>query len=77
MTVPPQLTINSCAEIFVLVNHLHFIVVDDSATNQLVEGLKCSEVINSNFLSIGCGDTDDESEADHDMNVKAFLKRVR
>ena len=45
--------------------------------NQLVEGLKGTEVIHDDFLIVGCGDTDDEAEADHDRNLKAFLERAR
>ena len=45
--------------------------------NQLVEGLKGTEVIHDDFLIVGCGDTDDEAEADHDRNLKAFLERER
>ena len=44
--------------------------------NQLVEGLKGTEVIQDDFLIVGCGDTDDEVEADHDRNLKAFLERA-
>ena len=43
--------------------------------NQLVEGLKGTEVIHDDFLIFGCGDTD--AEADHDRNLKAFLERAR
>ena len=43
--------------------------------NQLVEGLKDTEVIHDDFLIVGCGDTDDEAEAVHDRNMKAFLER--
>ena len=43
--------------------------------NQLVEGLKGTEVIHDDFLIVGCGDTDDETEADHDRNLKAFCER--
>ena len=28
-------------------------------------------------MIVGCGDTDDEAEADHDRNLKAFLERAR
>ena len=45
--------------------------------NQLVEGLKGTDVIHDDFLIVGCGDTDDEAEADHDRNLKAFLERAR
>ena len=45
--------------------------------NQLVEGLKGTEVIHDDFLIVGCGDTDYEAEADHDRNLKAFLERAR
>ena len=45
--------------------------------NQLVEGLKGTEVIHDDFLIVGCGDTDDEAEADHDRNLKAFLECAR
>ncbi len=44
--------------------------------NQLVEELKGTEVIHDDFLIVGCGDTDDEAEADHDRNLKAFLERA-
>ena len=45
--------------------------------NQLVEGLNDTEVIHDDFLIVGCGDTDDEAEADHDRNLKALLERAR
>ena len=45
--------------------------------NQLVEGLKGTEVIHDDFLIVGCGYTDEEAEADHDRNLKAFLERAR
>ena len=45
--------------------------------NQLVEGLKGTEVIHDDFLIVRCGDTDDEAEADYDRNLKAFLERAR
>ena len=45
--------------------------------NQLVEGLKGTEVIHDYFLAVGCGDTDEEAEAHHDRNLKAFLERAR
>ena len=45
--------------------------------NQLVEGLKGTEVIHDVFLIVGCGDTYDEAGADHDRNLKAFLERAR
>ena len=31
----------------------------------------------SDFLLVGCRDTDDEAEADHDRNLKVFLERAR
>ena len=40
-------------------------------------GLKGTEVIHDDFLIVGCGDTDEEAEADHDRNIKAFLERAR
>ena len=40
-------------------------------------GLKATEVIYDDFLIIGCGDTDDEAEADHDRNLKVFLECSR
>ena len=43
------------------------------AMNQLVEGLKGTDVIHDDILIVGCGDTDDEAYADHDRNLKAFL----
>ena len=33
--------------------------------------------IHDDFLIGGCGDTDDEAEADHDRNLKAFVERAR
>ena len=45
--------------------------------NQLVEGLKGTEVIRDDILIVGCGDTDDEAEADHDRNLNSFLERAR
>ena len=42
-----------------------------------MEGLKGTEVIHDDFLTVGCGDTDDEVEADHNKNLKAFLERAR
>ena len=45
--------------------------------NLLVEGLTGTEVIHDDFLIVGCGDTDDEAEADHYRNLKAFLERAR
>ena len=45
--------------------------------NQLVEWLKGTEVIHDDILIVGCGDTGDEAEADHDRNLKAFLERAR
>ena len=46
-------------------------------TNQLVDGLKGTEVIHDEFLIVGCGDTDDEAEAGHDSNLNALLERAR
>lgn len=45
--------------------------------NQLVEGLAGIEVIHDDFLIVGCGATDEQAEADHDQNLRAFLERAR
>ena len=45
--------------------------------NQLVEGLEGIEVIHDDFLIVGCGTTDEQAEADHDQNLRAFLDRAR
>ena len=46
--------------------------------NQLVEGLKGTEVIHDDFFFIfGCGDTADDADADNNRNPKAFLERAR
>ena len=47
--------------------------VGQRTMNQLVEGLKGTYVIHDDFLIVGCGDTDDETEADHDRNPKGIL----
>ena len=47
MAVPPQLVINCCAEIFVLVNHLHRIVVDDRVSL----GWRVSSKVNAHIFS--------------------------
>ena len=45
--------------------------------NQLVEGLKGTEVIrHDDFLIVGCGDTDEKAVADNARNLKAFLERA-
>ena len=45
--------------------------------NPLVEGLNGTEVILDDVLIVVCGDTDEEAEADHARNLKAFLERAR
>ena len=43
--------------------------------HQLIEGLKGVEVVADDFMVFGCGGSHDEAIADHDNNLKAFLKR--
>ena len=45
--------------------------------NQLVEGLTGTEVINDDFLIVGCGTTDEEAEIDHDKNLRARDRKLR
>ena len=45
--------------------------------NHLVEGLAGTDVIQDDFLIVGCGTTDEEAEIDHDKNLREFLHRAR
>ena len=45
--------------------------------HELVEGLTGVEVIADDFLVCGFGDTNEAAIANHDQNLKAFLRRAR
>lgn len=45
--------------------------------HELLAGLRGVEPIADDILVVGCGNTDDEAERDHDVNLQALMERCR
>ena len=43
--------------------------------HELLAGLKGAEPIADDILVVGCGDTDEMAERDHDSNLQALMQR--
>ena len=41
--------------------------------HELLAGFKCIEPIADDVLIVGCGDTDEEAERDHDVKLLALM----
>ena len=49
--------------------------VSQRKMHELIEGLRGTEVVADDFLTVGSGETREEAVRDHDANLLAFLQR--